>query len=210
MRRVLIVEDHELVRRGLKQILAFSFGDISTSEAADASSAEALAAEGSWDLILLDLNLPGVGGFELIERLRELCAKAPILVLTGGDESTHALQAIRCGASGFLSKRDATEELIVAVRKVMAGETYLKPELQSRLVTSLQGGAAQQPHERLSRREFDVFRRIALGQTVKEIAVALAVSEKTISTYLERIREKTGLRSHVEIARYAIHNRLVE
>lgn len=210
MRRVLIVEDHELVRRGLKQILALSFGEVSTTEAADAVGAEARAAEGPWDLILLDLNLPGVTGFELIERLRRLCPKAPILVLTGADEAAHALQSIRSGASGFLSKRDAAAELVIAARKVMDGETYLTPELQARLVTNLQGGAVQLPHERLSRREFDVFRRIALGQAVKEIAAELVVSEKTVSTYLERIREKTGLRSHVEIARYAMHNRLVE
>lgn len=210
MLRILIADDHEVVRRGLRQILVDAFEGAEVTEAWDDATTVAAVTTREWDLILLDLNMPGRGGLALVSEVKRLRPASPLLVLTVASESAYAVQSIQAGAAGFVNKRDAADELVVAARKVLAGETHLSETAKNQMVAGLRGTPPQRPHEKLSRREFEVFRQLALGLAVKEIAAQLGLSEKTVGTYLERIRDKTGLRTPVEIARYALHQGLVE
>lgn len=210
MLRILIADDHEVVRRGLRQILADAFASVAVEESVDANTTLEAVTRDAWDLVLLDLNMPGASGLALLAEVKRRRPTTPVLVLTVASESAYAVQSVQTGAAGFVNKRDAADELVAATRKVLAGETHLSGAVMTHMVEGLRGGAAQLPHEKLSRREFEVFRHLALGLAVKEIAAQLGLSEKTIGTYLERIRDKTGLRTPVDIARYALREGLVE
>ena len=210
MLEILIADDHEIVRRGLREILRDDFTDARISEAHDGPSTLAAIDSQSWDLVLLDLNMPGADGLTLMAEIRRRRPQVPILVLTVASETAFAVQSIQMGASGFLNKRDAADALVAAIRKVLSGETHLTDTAVSRVTAGMRGQAHRLPHERLSAREFEVFRQLALGKAIKEIAANLELSEKTVGTYLLRIRDKTGLRTPVEIARYALQHHLVE
>jgi DNA-binding NarL/FixJ family response regulator len=210
MTRILIADDHPLVRGGLKQILRDEFERVRIEEADhSAQTLERVSAQ-RWDLVLLDINMPGRGGLDVLAEIRRLRPKLPVLILSAAPEGDYALRALKAGASGYINKQHATEELVVAVRTVMAGHNYVSAALAQKLAAGVRRGGAEVAHELLSDREFQIFRLIALGSSVKEIAAQLSLSDKTVATYLTRIREKTGLGSHVEIARYAFQNKLVE
>lgn len=210
MPKILIADDHVVVRRGLKQILSDEFPDLTAVEAMDATSTLALLAESTWDLVLLDLNMPGMDGLELLSEIKRTQPSTPVIVLTVASESIYAAKAVQQGAAGFINKRDAADELVTTVRHVLAGKSHFSAETLKHVAQLFMGTPQLEPHARLSPREFAVFQRIALGRAVKEIAYDLQLSEKTVATYLDRVREKTGLKSHVEIARYALQKKLVE
>lgn len=210
MTRILIADDHEILRRGLREILASHFGKWTVGEARDATEAIRLLIQEDWDLALLDINMPGRSGLEVLEEARRLRPKLPVLVLTSYPEKEFAVRAFRLGAAGYITKQEASDQLIVAVRRVLTGGKYVTASLAEHLATHLGEDGQIAPHESLSQRELQVFRLIALGKSIKEIAAELALSEKTIATYRARITTKTGLSSNVEIARYALKQRLVD
>jgi DNA-binding NarL/FixJ family response regulator len=210
MTRVLIADDHEIVRHGLRDIFTTRLGKVAVSEAKDAGEAINLLIQKDWDLVLLDINMPGRNGLEVLAEAKRLRPKTPVLVLTAYPEEQFALRAFKVGASGYLTKQSATDELVTAVQRILAGSKYVTASLAERLAVNLGGSDVQAPHEALSNRELQVLRLIAVGKSIKETAAELALSEKTVATYRTRISEKAGLKTNVEIARYALKHGLVE
>lgn len=210
MTRILIVDDHEVVRRGLRQVLQEGFPGASFGEAADSIAAAAALARQEWDLLLLDVNIPGRSGLEILEDVRRSWPRLPVLVVSAFPEEEFAIRSLRLGAAGYLTKSSASDELIAAARKALAGGRYVTATLAEKLAGIVGGDAEQEPHASLSTRELQVLRLVAAGRTAKEIAAELHLSEKTIATYRARIAEKLGLSTTVEIARYAVRHRLVD
>lgn len=210
MMDILLVDDHEIVRRGLKQLLAEQYPGAKFGEAASCAEAVALIHGAAWDLAVLDINLPGRSGFELMEDLNRLQVPIPVLVLSAYPEEEFAIRSFQLGAGGYLNKNSVSDEMLAAVRKVLAGGKYVSPSLGERLAGALGQPQALAPHESLSQREMQVLRLVATGKTIKEIAAELSLSEKTIATYRSRISEKLGLSTNVELARYALKHGLVD
>jgi len=210
MTRILIADDHELLRRGLKGILAEVYKDLEVGEAGDGRQALEMAQKQKWDIVLLDINMPGRGGIEVLQDLKQLYPSLPVVVLSAFPEKDYAVRAFKLGAAGYVSKQSASGELLAAVKKALAGGRYVTPLLGEALAAMLAGEAPVAPHELLSNRELQVLRMVALGKTLKEIAAELSLSEKTIGTYRMRISQKMGLSTNVEIARYATLHKLVD
>ena len=210
MTRVLIADDHEIVRCGLRGILTTGLGKVAVSEAKNAGEAINLLIQQHWDLVLLDLNMPGRSGLEVLEESRRLRPKTPVLVLTSYPEEQFALRAFKLGAAGYITKQSVTDELITAVQRVLAGGKYVTASLAERLASCVGETRETAAHEALSHRELQVLRLIAVGKSMKDIAAELALSEKTVATYRSRISQKAGLKTNVEIARYALKQGLVE
>lgn len=208
--RVLIADDHEVVRRGLKDILTESFSDLEIGEAGDAKEILALFHAQPWDVVLLDINMPGRSGLEVLEDLKRLNPSTPVLILSMHPERDYALRTFKLGASGYVSKQSASDELIRAVNKVIGGGRYVTPAVAEKLAAAFSDEAPVAPHQLLSSRELQVLCLIASGRTLKEIAADLGLSEKTIGTYRSRISAKMGLSTNVELTRYALQNRLVD
>src|SRR3954466_1296390 len=208
---ILIVDDHEVVRRGLKQILADAFPTASFAEAGNSQEALDLVGKQRWDILLLDINIPGRNGLEVLEEVHKHQPKTPVLVLSAFPEQDFALRALKLGAAGYLTKQSASDELHAAVRKALEGGKYVTASLAEKLAARL-GQDLQQtpPHEALSNRELQILRMIASGKTIKEIASELSLSEKTIATYRARIAEKLNLTTNVEFTRYALKHNLVQ
>jgi DNA-binding NarL/FixJ family response regulator len=210
MTNVLIVDDHELLRRGLKGILADAFPQLTVGEAQDAAQALQAVEKQNWNIVLLDINLPGRNGLDVLQDLKRLHPDMPVVVLSAFPEKDYALRAFKLGASGYISKQSASTELLAAIRKALAGGHYVTPLLAEVLATSIAGAAPVLPHETLSNRELQVLRFVALGKPLKEIADELSLSEKTIATYRMRLGQKLGLSTNVELARYATRHNLVD
>jgi two-component system invasion response regulator UvrY len=210
MTSILIVDDHELVRRGLRQILTEVFPGLVVGEAVDGRETLEAAQKQSWDVVLLDINLPGRSGLDVLQDLRRLNPQLPVLVLSAFPEKDYAVRAFKLGASGYISKQSASAELVAAVQKALAGGRYVTPSLAEALAATVAGGTSALPHETLSDRELEVLRHVALGKSLKEIAGELFLSEKTIGTYRTRISRKLGLGTNVELARYATRHKLVD
>lgn len=206
----LVVEDHEVVRQGLKDILAREFPNCRVVEAANSDSALARLREGGWQLVVLDINLPGKSGLELVVDARQLCPAAPVLVLSAYPEESFALRALQVGASAYLNKQSSATEIVAAVRKILSGGRYLTSAVAERLADRIGENLRQMPHESLSAREMVVMQRIAAGASLKEIAAELSLAETTIATYRVRIYRKLGVASNVELSRYAVRHKLVE
>ncbi len=210
MIRVLIIDDHETVRRGLKEIFADEFPDLEVDEASNSQAAVELIAARKWDLLLLDINIPGRNGLEVLQEAKRLRPETPVLILTAYPEAEFALRSFKLGASSYLNKGRASDELVAAAKKALAGGRYVTASLAEKLAAALGGNLEQAPHDGLSIRELQVLRMVARGMTIKEIAAELALSEKTVGTYRSRISKKMGLATNVELARYALQHRLVD
>ena len=210
MQHVLIADDHEVTRRGVREILREAFDGIDITEAVDGDSMRAQLPEQSWDLIMLDIMMPGSNVLEMLAHIRQRWSSVPVLVLTAAEEIEYVVQTMKAGANGLIHKHRVSDELLEAIRRVADGGTYLHAETASEIAATLRETKPSLPHEKLSDRELEIFRLIALGRAVKEVAGDLGISDKTVATYLARIREKTGLTSHVEIARYALQKGLVD
>jgi two-component system invasion response regulator UvrY len=208
--RILIVDDHPIVRQGLKQTLAETAEIGEIVEAATPQEALDLVRQREWDAVILDIGLPGRGGLEVLKDIKRERPRLPVLILSMHSEDQYAVRAVRAGAAGYLTKEAATENLITAVRKVVAGGRYISPELAERLATELTVDADRPLHASLSDREFDVLRSIASGQTVGAIADRLSLSVKTVSTYRARILEKMHLKNNAELMRYVVTNHLLD
>jgi DNA-binding NarL/FixJ family response regulator len=210
MMRVLIIDDHEMVRRGLKDIFNDEFSRLEIGEAASSRAALELITAKDWDLVLLDINIPGRNGLEVLTEIKRLNPRTPVLVVSAYPEEEFAIRALKLGASGYLNKSSASDEVVAAARKTMAGGKYVTASLAEKLAATLGGDLRQAPHECLSNRELQVLRMISSGRTIKEIAAELALSEKTVGTYRGRISTKMGLATNVELTRYALQNHLVD
>lgn len=209
MIRVLIADDHTLVRDGLRHILQGASGFEVVGEANDGISTIALTRSNAADVLVLDLSMPGRNGVELIKQIKEEKPALRILVLTMHAEQQYAVRAFKAGASGYLTKESASAELVTAVSKVASGGVYVSLAMAERFAQSLTEPADTLPHQRLSDREFDVFRRLAAGQTLTEIATELCVSSKTVSTYKTRILEKMQMPHEAALVRYALRHKLL-
>jgi len=207
---ILLVDDHEIVRRGLKQLLAEEFPDAVLGEAEQATQAREMLARQEWQMVLLDINLPGGSDLELLAEIRRLRPQAAVLVLSSYPEEEYAVQAFKLGAAGYLTKATVAEEMLTAVKKVLAGGRYVSAALAEKLAFALGNPMPPPLHETLSPREREVLRLVATGKTIKEIAAGFALSEKTIATYRARLAEKLRLSTNVDLTRYAIRHGLVE
>jgi two-component system, NarL family, invasion response regulator UvrY len=210
MPRILLVDDHVVVRDGIKKMFDGPAGPAAFGEAAEPHLALKLAEEQDWDVVVLDLSLKQRSGLELLKDLKKVRPRLPVLILSMHSEEQYARRAFKAGASGYVTKDCSRAELLEAIRKVIGGSKYVSPALAEKLVTDLERGTDGPPHEVLSDREFEVLRLIASGKTVGEIAEILSLSDKTISTYRARLLEKMGMKNNAELTHYAIHNRLVD
>jgi DNA-binding NarL/FixJ family response regulator len=210
MTRVLIADDHALVRDGLRHILRSASGLEVAGEASDGATTIAMIRATAADVLVLDLSMPGRNGVELLKQIKDEKPALRILVLTMHAEQQYAVRAFKAGASGYLTKESASAELVTAVSKVAAGGVYVSLAMAERLAQSLNEPADDLPHQRLSDREFEVFRRIAAGETITQIAQALSVSAKTVSTYKTRILEKMQMPHETALVRYAMRHKLFD
>ena len=208
--RVLIADDHAILRRGLIDILRREFKHAVCIEAENAQQTLAQVQGHDWDLVILDVSMPGRSGIDVLEDLKRLRPKLPVLVLSMHPEDQYAKRVLRAGAAGYLNKDSAPEELLKAVRKVLAGGRYVSPTLAEVLALDLGGRADDPRHEKLSVREFEVLRLIGSGKTNSQIAEVLHLSVSTVSTYRARILEKMSMTTTAELVSYAVHNRLVD
>jgi len=206
----LIVDDHPLVRRGIVEVLAKAFPGGSIAEASNGVEALQAVCDGTWDLVILDLSLPGRPGLDVLKDIRSAPSPPPVLVMSMYPESQFATRALRAGASGYLNKGSPSEVLLSAVRKVLAGGKYISASLGESLAADLDHDFSRPLHECLSNREYDVMLRIASGKTVSEIAEEIHLSVKTISTYRARILEKMRMRNNAELTQYGMREKLVE
>lgn len=210
MIRVLLADDHAIVRGGLKEILIRHLESVECGEAENAEQVLAQVRKVSWDLLILDITMPGRSGFDILADLRLLRPDLPVLVLSMLPEDQFGKQALRAGAYGYLKKEAAPEELIRAVRRILAGGRYVSPALAEKLVRDLQGNADRPLHEALSPREFEILLMIASGKAVGQIAEELHLSGTTVSTYRARILEKMNMTTIAELIRYAVRNHLAD
>jgi DNA-binding NarL/FixJ family response regulator len=208
--KVLVADDHAIVRRGLRQILSETQDIIVAGEAASGDEVLRLVREQRWSVVILDLSLPRGNGLDMLAAIRREKPELPVLILTVHPEEQYAVRCIKGGAAGFLTKESAPERLIEAVRKVGGGGRYVSPELAETLASVLAGQSPGAPHERLSDREFEVFKMLGSGRTVSQIADDLALSVKTVSTHRARILKKMSMRTNAELTHYALRNHLVE
>lgn len=209
MIRVLVADDHTIVRKGLKQLIAEHPDMEVTGEARNGPEVLSEVMERDYDMVLLDLSMPGRGGIETIKELKALRPKLSVLVLTMHPEEEYAIRALKAGASGYLTKESAPEELITAMRKVAAGSRYISMKLAEELAFAFGGDIEKAPHELLSDREFQIMTMIGSGKTVKDIAAELSLSMQTVSTYRARILTKMKMKNNAELTLYAIRNHLV-
>jgi two-component system invasion response regulator UvrY len=207
--RIVIADDHPVVRRGLRAIVEDALRPAEVHEARNAAELLTLVRKREPDVVLLDIAMPGRSGLEALKELRREHPKIPMLVLSIHSADEFAVRSIKAGASGYLTKDSAPEELVDAIRTVVAGRRYLTPSVAERLASAVEGDAPEAPHEMLSDREFHVLRMLAAGKTNGEVAGELALSAKTISTYRTRTLRKMGMRTNAELAQYAVRHGLV-
>jgi DNA-binding NarL/FixJ family response regulator len=208
--KILITDDHAVLRRGLMEILEDGFGKVQFGEASNVSEAMTQVTTSTWDLIVLDITMPGRSGLDALKEIKALLPDARILVLSVHSEDQFATRVLKAGAAGFLNKDSAPEELVKAARKVISGGRYVSSTLAEQLASSLERKHTDFPHQQLSDREFQVLLLIGSGKTVSEIAVELSLSVKTVSTYRARILDKMNLNTNAEMTRYCFENKLVE
>jgi two-component system, NarL family, invasion response regulator UvrY len=210
MIKILIADYHPVVRRGLKQILSDEPDMAVPGEASDANEVLDLVAKGGWDIVILDIKMPGRSGLDVLKDLRQKYPKLPVLVLSIHPEDQYAVRALRTGAAGYLTKESAPEELVKAIRTILNRGKYVSASLAEQLAFELETDGGKASHLRLSNREYQVMLLIAGGKRLSDIADEMSLSVKTISTYRARILEKTGFKNNAEITHYAIKNLLVE
>ena len=208
--KVLLVDDHDILRQGLKKIIDENFDTVVYGEAEDSAKAMKLAMKQSWDIIILDINMPGRNGLDILKELKTNDLKTPILVLSMYPEEQFALRVIKSGASGYLTKNSAPTQLVKAINTVLDGKPYVTDSITQMLISDLKKEDQPYMHSSLSDRELQVMQLIGRGQSVSEIGKELSLSVKTISTYRTNILEKMNLKSNADIILYAIKNEFVD
>lgn len=206
--RILLVDDHPVVRQGIRLLVTDRWADAIVGEADSAGAALERIQQDPWDVIVLDISMTGESGLELLKKIHQQYPKLPVLVLSMHPASQFARRALGAGALGYLTKDSAPTDLIEAIRQVRRGHRYMSTATRGALARLAAGRL--QPHDTLSDREYQVLRMLGSGRTVSEVAASLALSVKTVSTYRSRVLEKLGMRTNAELMRYAIENGLVE
>lgn len=209
MMRILITDDHSVVRRGLKQILLHEFPTAFIDEGSDAEMLIKKVIKEQWDLIITDISMPGRSGLDALQQIKADHPKLPVLVLSGHPEEQYALRVLKAGASGYLNKDADPVELIKAVHRILQGKKYITPTIADQLIADLDKNDDKQAHELLSDREFEVFKLIASGKSVSDIAAQMMLSVTTVSTYRSRILMKMNLKTNAELTMYAIEHKLL-
>jgi len=207
--RVLIADDHTIVRQGLKQILNLDPQIEVSFEASNGNEVLDFLRDAMVDVVVLDITMPGRNGLETLKEIRRLYPAVAVIVLSMHPKDQYAVRVLKAGASGYITKESAPEELVSAITKAYRGEKYISPDIAELLADYIEQGAVDEPHKLLSDREFEVLRLIASGKGITQIANELNLSVKTVSTYRTRIVEKTGLSTNSDITRYSIENQLV-
>lgn len=207
--RILLVDDHAMLRAGLRRIIEDEFARVVIAEAASAEEALVQLASAAWEVVVLDISLPGRSGLDLLPALRERFPASRVIVLSSFGDPQFAVRALREGALAFLTKERAARELLDAIRTVSTGRRFVSAVLAEQLAGLIAADRPKSPHETLSSREFEVFRLIASARSLSEIASDLELSTKTVSTYRARILEKMGMSSNAELMQYAIRHGLV-
>lgn len=211
MIKVLLADDHSIVRAGLRRIVEESGAIEVVAEAADGKEAIQAVRKSTSDVAVIDISMPGLDGLEVLRQLQALDPDLPVLILTMHEEGQYVVRAIEAGAMGYITKQSAPEQLVKAIRKVHSGHRYLTDEATEALALRIaKGGGDQSPLDSLSMRELQVLRRLAMGQTNREIARAYHISIKTVDTYRSRLLKKLALRNNAELSRFAIQNKLIE
>jgi len=210
MLRILIADDHEIVRRGIRQILQEGLSFLEVGEAFDADSLINKATAEHWDIIISDISMPGGGVMNALPRIRASKPNQPVLIITIYPEEQYAVKLFRMGAAGYLNKDAATEELLKAVKVILSGRRYIHPSVAEKITIALRHEAGLMPHELLSEREFEVMSRLVSGSSVTQIAGELTLSPNTVSTYRSRILMKMDMKTNADLIRYALSNNLVE
>lgn len=210
MIRILICDDHAIVRQGLRQIIAEQQDMRAVAESGGYPDVMKQLRENEVDLLLLDISLPGKNGIDILKQVKKEFPKLTVLVLSMYPEDQYAVRAIRAGASGYLTKQSAADQLITAIRQISAGRKYITPELAEALANTLGRDADVMPHENLSDREYQTLCLIAAGKTLSQIAEELSLSAKTVSVYRSRLLEKMNLKNNAELTHYALKHGLVQ
>ncbi len=209
MLKILIADDHAIVRKGLRQILTEEYPSVTIGEAADAESLITEVINNEWDIVICDMNMPGRSGLDALGQIKQVAPELPVLIMSMYPEDQYALRVLKAGASGYLGKDTIHDDIIKAVQTVKLGRKFITPSVAEKLADAFGENNHKAAHELLSDREFDVFKLLADGKSVSEIASRLSLSSTTVSTYRSRILEKMNLKSNSELTRYAIEQKLI-
>lgn len=209
MLRVLIADDHAIVRKGLKQIILNEYPSAFIGEVSDVESLVLQVVKQDWDVVICDISMPGRSGLEALRQVKDIKPEIPVLIMSMHPEDQYALRVLKAGASGYLNKDSVHDELIRAIQTVRIGRKYITSTIAEKLAGALSSDSDKQLHEQLSDREFDVFKMIAEGKTISEIATQLSLGATTVSTYRARILEKMSMKSNADMTRYALENKLI-
>ncbi len=209
MIRVLIADDHAIVRKGLKQIILDEYPTAQIGEVNDVESLIAHIIKEEWDLVISDISMPGRSGVEALHQVKQINSRLPVLIMSMYPEDQYALRVLKAGASGYLSKETIHEDLIKAIQAILIGRKYITPSIAEKLAGALDTDSSKELHELLSDREFDVLKMLAAGRSVSEIADQFALSATTVSTYRARILEKMSMKTNADLTRYALEKKLI-
>jgi DNA-binding NarL/FixJ family response regulator len=209
MIRILIADDHTIVRKGLRQILAEEFTDSNIEEVADADELIKKVIKEKWDIVISDLAMPGKSGLEALLHIKQIAPSLPVLILSIHPEEQYAIRVLKAGGAGYLCKDTAPDELVTAVHRVLLGKKYITVSIAEKIADTLNKNSEKKLHETLSAREFNVFKMIASGKAVSEIAESLSLSVTTVSTYRARIMAKMNMKTNANLILYAIENSLL-
>lgn len=209
MIKILIADDHAVVRKGLRQILVEEYPSAKIGEVADAEGLLAEVVKDEWNIVICDMNMPGRSGLDALTQIKQVAPHLPVLIMSMYPEDQYALRVLKAGASGYLGKDNIHEDIIKAVQTVQLGKKFITSSVAEKLANALGDDNAAHPHEVLSDREFDVFKLLASGKAVSDIATQLSLSATTVSTYRSRIMEKMSMRTNAELTRYALEKKLI-
>ena len=209
MLKILIADDHAIVRRGLKQLLVEEYPSATIGEVGDTESLIKQVINNPWDIVICDMNMPGRSGLDALIHIKQVAPELPVLIMSMYPEDQYALRVLKAGASGYLQKESIHDDIIKAVQIVRLGKKFITPTIAEKLADAIYNNNDKQPHELLSDREFDVFKLLASGKSVSDIANQLSLSTTTVSTYRSRILEKMGIKSNAELTRYALEKALI-
>ena len=209
MIRILIADDHAIVRKGLKQLIHDEYPSALVEEVGDVESLIKQVMKANWDVLICDISMPGRSGVEALHQVKQINPQLPVLIMSMHPEDQYALRVLKAGASGYLSKDTVHEELINALRTIKLGRKYITPSIAEKLASAFETNNGRQLHENLSDREFDVFKMLAAGKSVSEIAAQLSLSATTVSTYRSRILEKMVMKNNADLTRYALEKNII-
>jgi two-component system invasion response regulator UvrY len=209
MLRILIADDHAIVRKGLKQVIMDEYHSANIVEVSDAEDLLKEVIGNEWDIVICDMNMPGRSGLDALNQIKQASPHLPVLIMSMYPEDQYALRVLKAGASGYLSKDTIHDDIIKAIQTLQLGKKFITPSIAEKLASTLGQDNSLQSHEILSDREFDVFKLLASGKSVSEIAAQLSLSATTVSTYRSRIMEKMGIQSNAGLTRYALEKKLI-